>query len=121
MFDLRETDAFAALVAIVTVAVVPLAEGVTGLGALHVGSGELPPLTLQVSVTAELYPFSEIKSTVELAGPPGLTGAGVVAEMAKLAVVGSAYDTAIASIPPALVCCSAATVGKSVDAVLPVT
>jgi hypothetical protein len=80
------------VVVMVTVEVaVPLLVSVTGvvekLEALHAGKGEPVPLALQVKLTGRSYPNREVSVTVEVPDVPGLTAAGVVAEMLKSATV----------------------------------
>jgi hypothetical protein len=73
----------------VTVEVAPLAVGVCGLVpvTLHVGDGEPLPVTAHVRLTADAYPLSAVRVTVEVPEPPGLTAAGVVAEIVKSGAV----------------------------------
>jgi hypothetical protein len=75
----------------VRVDIAPPAVGVTGLVekllALHAGSGDPVPLTLQAKLTEELYPLSSVKVTVDVPLVPGATAVGVVAEMVKSGVV----------------------------------
>jgi len=88
--NFRETD-FAAVgpvVVMVRVDVAPgLATGVTEplekLLASHEGSGDPEPVTLQLSVTAELNPLLVVSVTVEVLLPPADTEAGAVADSAK--------------------------------------
>jgi hypothetical protein len=62
--------------------------GVTEVGErLQVGAGDPPPLTPQVRLTDELYPFSAVKVTVEVPLLPGATAVGVVAVIVKSATV----------------------------------
>jgi hypothetical protein len=108
----------AALVATVRVAEVP---GCIDVGLkLHVGAFAEAGETTQVSATDPLNPFSAPTVTVEVAEAPGLTDAGfsAVAAMLKLACPNLATN---ASTRPPFAPCSAATTGKSVEVVLPVT
>lgn len=88
----------------VTVDVAPLAVGVCGLVpvTLHVGNGEPLPLTAQVSLTAEAYPLTAVKVTVEVLGAPGLTAAGVVAEIVKSGAVTVRLTEAVSAVEEAV-------------------
>ena len=55
--------------------------------ALQAGAGDPDPLTLQFRLTDALYPFSEVKVTVEAPLLPGDTAAGAVAAIVKSATV----------------------------------
>jgi hypothetical protein len=84
----------AALEPVVVMVRVEVAAGLAGvtvpglkLLALQAGAGDPDPLTLQLRLTDELYPFSEVKLTVEVPLLPGDTAAGAVAAIAKSGAV----------------------------------
>ena len=91
-----------------------VAVGVTGLVeklvALHAGSGEPVPVTVQVRLTGEAYELYDVRVTVEVAELPAATAAGVVAAMVKFGPV--VYLTTKASVPPPGFGCSAESTGK---------
>src|ERR1700722_6154690 len=122
----RSSSALAAVVDTVSVAVAVLLDGgVTEAGKLQVGPSVTTGATVQARLTCELKPFTEVTVMVAVAETPGLPEVADRAPLdtVKLPVVvpASEYFATKASPVPPLAVCSAATVGKSVEAVLPVT
>src|ERR1700722_2542933 len=122
----RSSNALAAVVATLRVAVaVLLGGGVTEAGKLQVGPSLTTGATVQARVTAELKLFTDVTVMVAVAETPGLPEVADRAPLdtVKLPVVVpvSEYFATKASPVPPVAGCSAATVGKSDEAVLPVT